>query len=516
MPPTPEEHQESGTEVDVALVGATAGSLFAAVKLADAGLRPVVLERSALIGGGTAYSGGIVWAPANHRMKAKGLADSAHEAVEYLRSIAGGRADLAGARTYVEQVGRVLLDVEARTTLRWVTYTGLPDYWTEHPGGKPEGRFLLPLEWSPTTLGARADDVRPLVSLPGQEHAWLWGRALVGALYEAALRRNIPVLTGHRAVALLLEQGSVCGVRTVSGEHEEHEFRAPGGVLLNTGGYEWNDEWTARWIAGPRPRPLTPASNEGDGHAMLAELGVPLVLMDRTIAIPGVRAADAADDGSSLWRVFFQPLARPHSLVVNSSGRRFADESFFVDLAEAMQNPANDSVPNTPAYFIWDAEYERRYGTPGAVTPAMVTERATLPDLAAACGISATGLADEVAAFNALVRSGSADPFGRGSRAYSRNLGDAAHHGNPNTGVVEVPPFRALPIELTTAGHRGGAATDDRGRVLDGDGRPVPGLYACGNVAAGLVTGQQYFSGASLGQALVFAAAAADDILARR
>jgi hypothetical protein len=249
---------------------------------------------------------------------------------------------------------------------------------------------------------------------------------------------------------------------------------------------------------------------------MLDDLGIPMTLMDRTIAIPGVRVPDSTNDGEPLWRVFFQPLARPHSLVVNTSGRRFADESFFVNLAEAMQRSSSaHSAPNSPAFFVWDAVYEQRYGTPGQVTANMFEEGASLPALARRCGIAEAGLVEEVATFNARVRSGSRDPFGRGESAYARNLGDPAYPANPNLGVVEVPPFRALQLDLATAGHRGGAATDGRGRVLDHDLRPVPGLYACGNVAAGVVTGEQYFSGASLGHALVFAALAAEDILSR-
>jgi 3-oxosteroid 1-dehydrogenase len=80
---------------------------------------------------------------------------------------------------------------------------------------------------------------------------------------------------------------------------------------------------------------------------------------------------------------------------------------------------------------------------------------------------------------------------------------------------VQEPPFRAVPIELTTAGHRGGAVIDNHGRVLGADSDPVAGLYACGNVVAGTVTGQEYFSGASIGHALVFAALAAEDMLSR-
>jgi 3-oxosteroid 1-dehydrogenase len=499
---------------DAVLVGATAGSLFAAIKLARAGLRPLVLEKSGLVGGGTAYSGGIVWAPNNHRMQAKGVPDSTNEGLQYLDQIAGGRGDADQARIYVEVVGRALLEIESFTTLTWVTYRGLPDYWAERTGGKPAGRFLLPLSWKPTTLGAHQDDVRLLLSRARHEHDWAWGRALVGALYEAALALDIPVRLHHRVVGLLASSRGVHGVRVLDDHENEREIHASKGVLLNTGGFEWNGDWTAHSIAGPRPHPQTPPVNEGDGHAMLADLGVPLALMDRTIAIPGVRVSDVMNDGRPLWRVFFQPLARPHSLVVNGIGRRFGNESFFVDLAAAMQAVGSDgSTPNTPAYFIWDAEYQRRYGTPGDIPEDLVVEAASLAKLAACCSIPADPLRQEVETFNAIARSGEVDPFGRGMTAYARNFGDPECRPNPTMGTVEAPPFRAVSIELTTAGHRGGAVIDDNGRVLGTDGNRVEGLYACGNVAAGTVTGQEYFSGASIGHTLVSAALAAEDMI---
>jgi 3-oxosteroid 1-dehydrogenase len=217
-----------------------------------------------------------------------------------------------------------------------------------------------------------------------------------------------------------------------------------------------------------------------------------------------------------LWRVFFQPLARPHSLVVNRDGRRFANESFFIDLAEGMQAVESDGTAlNTPAYFIWDDQYETLFGTRGDVPDGVVLEAPTLDELAALCDIVAESLQHEIAAFNMVVNSGAADPFGRGSSAYSRNLGDPTCQPNPTVGTVVVPPFRAVPIELTTAGHRGGALIDDHARVLDAMGVPIAGLYACGNVTAGTVTGQEYFSGASIGHALVFAALAAEDMVTR-
>src|SRR4051812_8424598 len=341
-PPSVETH-------DAVLVGASAGSLFAAIKLIRGGRRPLVVEKSDLVGGGTAYSGGIVWAPDNHRMRAKGIPDSAEEALRYLDAISLGRGDARLARAYVETIPRVLLEVEEYTTLTWVTYTGLPDYFAEVPGGKPNGRFLLPFRWEPRAAAGTDAAVRPLLSLPEHERSWVWGRALVGALYEAALELGVEIRTGTRAVGLVGSGARVSGVRVVGPDGTERQVLARTGVLLNTGGFEWNPDWTARYIHGPAPHPQTPPANEGDGHAMLAALALPFALMDRTIAIPGVHVPGESNDGRELWRVFFQPLARPNSIVVNRHGRRFGNESFFVELAEAMseREPAG-ATPNNP------------------------------------------------------------------------------------------------------------------------------------------------------------------------
>jgi succinate dehydrogenase/fumarate reductase flavoprotein subunit len=500
---------------DAVLVGAGAGSLFAAIALARAGLRPLIVEKSDVVGGGTAYSGGIVWAPDNHRMRAKGMPDSAEDALRYLDAVSLGRGVARLARAYVETVPRVVLEVEEVTTLTWVTYTGLPDYWAELPGGRAAGRFLLPLRWEPRDPAGDVAAVRSLLSLPKHERSWVWGRALVGALYEAALDLGVVVRTGTRAVGLIGSGAGVTGVRVVGPDGVERQLHARRGVLLNTGGFEWNADWTARHLDGPAPRPQTPPANEGDGHAMLVALGLPLVLMDRTIAIPGIRVPGASNDGEQLWRVFFQPLARPHSLVVNRDGRRFANESFFVDLAEAMgATGPGGTAPNDPAWFIWDEQHVQRFGTPGDLDPEQVTEASSLEELATRCGLPAECLAEEVASLNAVVRSGAPDRFDRGATAYQRAFADASDP-HPTIGTVDRPPFRAARIDLTTAGHRGGAVIDEYGRVLRDDGSPVVGLYACGNVAAGTVTGHHYFTGTSIGHALVFARRAAQDMLDR-
>ncbi len=50
-----------------------------------------------------------------------------------------------------------------------------------------------------------------------------------------------------------------------------------------------------------------------------------------------------------------------------------------------------------------------------------------------------------------------------------------------------------------------GLATDADARVLGGDGKPIPGLYACGNDMASVMAGSYPGPGTTLGPAIVFA-----------
>ena len=85
---------------DVVIVGSGGGALTAALKAHEAGLHVKIFEKADRIGGGTAYSGGVVWAPCNHVMRRKNIEDSVDDAVTYASAAAAGRGDEASsART---------------------------------------------------------------------------------------------------------------------------------------------------------------------------------------------------------------------------------------------------------------------------------------------------------------------------------------------------------------------------------------------------------------------------------
>lgn len=67
---------QSEIEYDAIVVGAGAGGLTAACVAAAEGLKTLLVEKSPLVGGTTAVSGGMVWIPANPKMAAAGVEDS--------------------------------------------------------------------------------------------------------------------------------------------------------------------------------------------------------------------------------------------------------------------------------------------------------------------------------------------------------------------------------------------------------------------------------------------------------
>ena len=74
---------------DFVVVGSGGGSMCAAVVACSAGKTALVLEKTSLIGGTTARSGGVMWIPNNPYMTKAGVPDSLEAAVKYLEEYTG-------------------------------------------------------------------------------------------------------------------------------------------------------------------------------------------------------------------------------------------------------------------------------------------------------------------------------------------------------------------------------------------------------------------------------------------
>jgi 3-oxosteroid 1-dehydrogenase len=178
-----------------------------------------------------------------------------------------------------------------------------------------------------------------------------------------------------------------------------------------------------------------------------------------------------------------------------------------------------DSIP---AWLVFDQRYRDRYVFAGLPPHRPLPKRwyaagavfraSTLPELAGLINVDETGLTKTVARFGEFAASGTDPDFDRGASAYDRYYGDPRVRPNPNLAALSKPPFYAAKIVPGDLGTKGGLVTDERARVLRGDGTPIEGLYAAGNVSAAVMGHSYAGAGATIGPAMTFGYIAAMDL----
>jgi hypothetical protein len=159
------------------------------------------------------------------------------------------------------------------------------------------------------------------------------------------------------------------------------------------------------------------------------------------------------------------------------------------------------SFPHVPAWLVFDAAYRATYrvGPLGRrdPDPEWLAKGEDLAQLAAAIDVPAGALQDTVARFSEHAARGEDPDFGRGSYPYDQFIGELGPLGDG--------PYYALKLLPGALATKGGPRTDADGRVLSAaDGTPIPGLFAAGNVAAGLFGFAYPGAGGTLGPILTF------------
>jgi len=146
---------------DVVVIGAGAGGMTAAAVAAAEGLSVLLIEKTEFIGGTTAWSGGMVWIPANAKMKHAGIDDSLSNAADYLAGTVPEteNADLRAA--FLANGPEAVEYLEANTEVRLQPVKTYPDYYPEKPGATAGGRVLEPVTFDGARLGVNFGRLRP-------------------------------------------------------------------------------------------------------------------------------------------------------------------------------------------------------------------------------------------------------------------------------------------------------------------------------------------------------------------
>lgn len=514
--------------VDVVVVGSGAAGLTAALTAKLRGASVAIVEAEDVLGGTSAIGGGNLWIPGNGPMLRAGRADDPAEALVYLRRVSGPRPAIENARAFIEH-GRRLVDfLETHSALRFSSIAR-HDYHADWDGAgfgrslEPEpfeaGRHLggrgawfrtnptrAPLTYSEYRTGPNPE----LVAERRQRDVRTQGAALIAGLGHAALTAGVDVLRGVGLARLERMNGAGFLVDLTDG----NRF-ATRSVVLASGGFASNPAMRRALLPGVEFVSLAAGRAAGDGIRGGLDCGAGLF----GIGDGWLGAVHVPEDGRAPFLVV-RELALPGSMLVNGDGRRFVNEALgYNDVGRGMLafDPARACYPAARSWLIFDDAFRLRYpvlGTPpGAPVPANWHQADSIADLSNALMFPERELASSVEQMNYVAKSGHDYRFGRGSDAHQRFNGDAGHEPNPCLGTISQAPFYAAPIVPGLCGTKGGLAVNEQARVLDRDGAPISGLYACGDVAASVMGFGYAGAGASIGPAMTFAMLAGEAIV---
>lgn len=315
--------------------------------------------------------------------------------------------------------------------------------------------------------------------------SWGGGAGLIEAETTHAIAIGVKIRYSSRVRKLLVTDGKVEGV-IVSGGNGTTEIGA-GAVVLACGGFEANAEWRTRYL-GPgweyakvRGTPY----NTGDGIQMALEVGA-----KSTGNWSGCHSvawdAAAPEAGDFSFAGSFEKHSYPLGVMVNANGRRFVDEG--EDLRIRTYSKLGRKILAQPGMFAWqvfDAKAlpllgdEYRSGRPAKIVAQSLEELANKLE-----GVDPSGFLKEIALFNSAV--GDMSGFRPGALDGVATIGLAIPKSNWAR-TIDTPPFEAYQVECGITFTFGGIATDGAtSQVVGVSGEPIDGLFAAGEVSAGL------------------------------
>ncbi|MGZ8154642.1 MAG: FAD-dependent tricarballylate dehydrogenase TcuA [Burkholderiales bacterium] len=321
-------------------------------------------------------------------------------------------------------------------------------------------------------------------------------------------KRNFEILekTGaafhyETAARELLEdtRGRVIGVRALAPTGYVSLYGKT--VVLACGGFEANAEMRARYL-GPgwdtvhvRGVPF----NTGDGFTMALAIGAmpygswsTCHASPQDIAIPKFTMPSTHVHAESMHRYMY-----PYGIMVNLKGERFVDESWDTrGRTYASMGREVLAQPGGVAFQILDAKIREMNLYLPNYRKATTTKADTLEKLADELGLPVATFVQTVREFNAAVQPGRYDP----NRYKLDGKGTAGIHPPKSNYALEIdkPPFEAFPVRCGITFTFGGLKIEPQtGQVQHVAGRPIPGLYAAGEMVGGLFVGA-YASGSGM------------------
>ena len=480
----------AATVYDVIVVGAGNAAICAALSATEQGAKVLMLEKApeAERGGNSLFTAG------GFRFVHEGLADLRRDILEDLSEAEASQIVLPplSKETYLDDLMRVtennseeeLADILAgrsRDTLRWMR---------QH-----KVRFI-------PMFG------RQSYKLNGKHHFYGgvnieavgggWG--LVDQLMKAAERCGIQIRYDTGLVRLIQDRrGVIVGV-TAKGPNGFEDLHARA-VVLACGGFEANPEMRTRYL-GPGwelCRVRGTRHNTGDGIKAALDIGAqPFGGWSTCHAVAWDISAPPYGDRVVLDN--FQKHSYPIGIVVNMLGERFVDEGAdYRNHTYAKYGREIMKQPQRAAVQIFDSKTIGMVRDEYRIRQVTKAEANSIEELAQKLEIDVEGLTRTVKAFNAACQPGDFNPSVLDGKRTKGITPPKSNWALP----IDAPPYTGFVVTCGITFTFGGLRINTSGEVLDLVDRPIPGLYAAGELVGGIFYGN-YLGGAGLMSGAVF------------
>lgn len=399
-------------EADVVILGYGVAGASAAITAKDAGADVVIFEKTAQGGGNTAVSSGGMMIPNNRE-----------RAITYLAKtydFANSQKDQELLEAFVDEAMKskdFLLSLAPDQKVYIYGHAGFQNI--PESDAIDKWRFRTP---------------------KGQKTR---GGDMLFNNYRYAVEtvRKVPVVYNARGLQLITQNDEVLGV-WVEIDSKKQAVKARRGVVLATGGYEFDDNMLSNHTMGQKFHRLGHPGNTGDG----------------------VRMAQAA--GADLWHM--NALSCPLGLVV-------------FDEAARVRGPIIGGA--TSGYALNRENYKWSKDNSAEIEKGVIVSAPTIEELAKKINVPAENLVETVNRWNSQINAGADKDFGRPLE----KKGKVAFEGR-EAPVISRPigdgPYYAAELYPTILNTQGGPRRNKLGQVLDPFGKPIARLYSAGELGS--------------------------------
>ena len=443
------EKEEKIVDTEIVIIGAGGAGMTAAIMAKQEGKDFVLLEKMPYAGGNTTKATGGMNAAETHYQKEQGIEDS--KALFAADTMKGGHA-LNDPELVAE------LANSSSDAIDWLDTIGAALPKISFSGGASVNRIHAPEDGSGV------------------------GGFLVEHFSAKLEELGVSILYNTAATELMVDaEGKICGVKA-EGKDANYVFNCKA-VILATGGFGANEEMYTQYRPDLKGTVTTNAPGAtGDGILMAQALGADLVDIEQIQLHPTVE--------QSTSMLITESVRGDGAILVNQKGERFTNELLTRDAVSAAELEQEGQY----AWIIFDQNLRDHLKAIEKYVKANLTKQGdTIEALAAELEIDPATLAKTLSDWNEIVKNQRDTQFGR------------------TTGMnadLTTAPYYAIKVAPGIHHTMGGIRIDTKAQVINTEGKPIPGLFAAGEVCGG-VHGGNRLGGNAVADIVIFGRIAA-------